>query len=327
MSITRREMIVGSAALVAGSAVTTPFFLPKFHSDRRLKRSRVAVLNAHEYSKKLGQLLVVALRLFPINVRGKTVVLKPNLVDFIPGNAINTHPLLVLAAAEAFRRMGAKSVVVAEGPGHQRDTQLVLSQTGYEQRLRDERIRFFDLNRDELVRTPLRASYTGMKELWLPRTVLEADFLVSMPKIKAHHWSGVTLSMKNMFGIVPGARYGWPKNILHWKGIQESILDLCATVPIHFVIADGIVAMEGNGPLNGTARTLGKIVLADDPVAADATCARLMGFHPERVGHIYQGSKLLGNALPTLIDQVGEIVASPGMPFAVVPDFKYLQAL
>ena len=154
--------------------------------------------------------------------------------------------------------MGAKSVVVAEGPGHQRDTQLVFSQSGYAQRLRDEKIRFVDLNRDELIRTPLRASYTGMKDLWLPRTVLEADFLVSMPKIKTHHWSGVTLSMKNMFGVVPGARYGWPKNILHWKGIQESILDLCATVPIHFVIADGIVAMEGNGPLNGTASSHGE---------------------------------------------------------------------
>lgn len=204
---------------------------------------------------------------------------------------------------------------------------MVLSQTGYEHNLRDEGIRFVDLNRDELIRTPLGASYTGMKELWLPRTVLEADFLVSMPKIKAHHWSGVTLSMKNMFGIVPGARYGWPKNILHWRGIQQSILDLCATIPIHFVIGDGIVAMEGNGPLNGTARTLGKIVLADDPVAADATCARLMGFHPERVSHILEGSRFLGNALPTLIDQVGETVGSPAMPFAVVPEFRYLQAL
>ena len=112
------------------------------------------------------------------------MVLKPNLVDYIPGNAINTHPLLVLAAAESFRRLGAKSVLVAEGPGHQRDTQLVLSQSGYQQSLRDEKIRFVDLNRDELIRTPLRASYTGMKDLWLPRTVLEADFLVSMPKDK-----------------------------------------------------------------------------------------------------------------------------------------------
>ena len=49
-----------------------------------------------------------------------------------------------------------------------------------------------------------------------------------MPKIKTHHWSGVTLSMKNMFGVVPTTCYGWPKNVLHWKGIQESILD---TVP------------------------------------------------------------------------------------------------
>ena len=93
-------------------------------------------------------------------------------------------------------------------------------------------------------------------------------------------WAGITLSIRNLCGVVIGATYGWPKNILHWKGIQESILDLCATIPVHFVIADGIVAMEGNGPLNGTARSLGKIVIADDPVAADATCARLMGFEP-----------------------------------------------
>jgi uncharacterized protein (DUF362 family) len=142
---------------------------------------------AHQYSNHLDQILATGLRLFPIDVRGKTIVLKPNLVDYIPGNAINTNPLLVLAAAESFRRLGAKSVLVAEGPGHQRDTQMVLSQSGYEQSLRDEKIRFVDLNRDQLIRTPLRANYTSMKHLWLPRTVLEADSLVSMPKIKTHH--------------------------------------------------------------------------------------------------------------------------------------------
>jgi uncharacterized protein (DUF362 family) len=249
------------------------------------------------------------------------------LVDYAPGNAINTHPLLVLATAESFRRMGAKCVIVAEGPGHQRDTQLVLSQSAYQERLRDERIRFVDLNRDDLIRTPLRASYMGMKDLWLPRTVLDADFVVSMPKIKTHHWSGVTLSMKNMFGVVPGTRYGWPKNILHWKGIQESILDLCATVPVHYVIADGIVAMEGNGPLNGTPRPLGKIVLADDSVAADATCARLMGFEPGRIVHIREGSRFLGNVSAALIDQVGENLQAPTSPFQVVQEFRLLYAL
>jgi len=327
MSLTRRDFLVGSGALAAGASVSTPFLLPKYHVDRRRKRSRVAILHADEYSQKLGEILGRGLRMFPIDVRGKRVVLKPNLVDYAPGNAINTHPVLVLAAAESFRRMGAQSVIVAEGPGHQRDTELVLSQSGYSQCLRDEKIQFVDLNRDELIRTPLNASYTGMKHLWLPRTVLHADFLVSMPKVKTHHWSGVTLSMKNMFGIVPGARYGWPKNILHWQGIQESILDICATVPIHFVIADGVVAMEGNGPLNGSPRHLGKIVLADDPVAADATCARLMGFETGKIVHIREAERFLGNAAPIDIDQVGETAKSPVIPFRVVPEFANLRGL
>jgi uncharacterized protein (DUF362 family) len=97
-----------------------------------------------------------------------------------------------------------------------------------------------------------------------------------MPKIKNAPLAGVTLSMNNMFGIVPGNKYGWPKNILHGK-IHRRILDVCAMVRIHFVIADGVIAMEGNGPLHRTHRWLGKIVLADDPVAADSVCAQLMG--------------------------------------------------
>ena len=303
MTLTRRDLLVGSAAMAAGASVSAPFLLPNYQNDRRPPRSRVAILHAERYYHELDQSLAAGLRLFPINVRDKTVVLKPNLVDYTPGDAINTHPMLVLAAAESFRCLGARYVIVAEGPGHQRDTQLVLSQSGYQQYLRDEKIRFVDLNRDELIRTPLGSRYMGIRDLWLPRTVLQADFLVSMPKIKTHHWAGVTLSMKNLFGIVPGARYGWPKNILHWKGIQESVLDLCATVPVHFVIADGIVTMEGNGPLNGTPRELGKIVLADDLVAADSTCARLMGLDPVRV----------------------ESLVGPEIPFQVVPEFEYLR--
>ena len=320
MSLTRRDFLVGSTALAASASVAVPFFLSKYHVDRRPKRSRVAILHSEQYSQKLDGVLEAGLRLFSIDVRGKRVVLKPNLVDYAPGDAINTHPLLVLAAVESFRRMGAKSVVVAEGPGHQRDTQLVLSESGYERALREERIQFVDLNRDELIRTPLRASYTGMKHLWLPRTVLGADFIVSIPKIKTHHWSGVTLSMKNMFGIVPGSRYGWPKNILHWEGIQESILDICATVPISFVIADGIIAMEGNGPLNGTPRRLGKIVLADDPVAADTACVRLMGFAPSRIVHVCEGARFLGNADQGHIDHIGETARPPATAFRAVPN-------
>jgi len=323
--MTRRSLLAGSVGLAAGVATAGPFFFPKYDRARRPARSRVAIVRADEYSERLEQTLTTALLLFHLNVDGKAVLLKPNIVDFVPGVDINTHPLLASAAAECFRRLGARSVTVAEGPAHQRDTQLVLSESGYRDELALHRISFVDLNRDELVEIKLRANYTGLGHLWLPRTVLSHDFIVSLPKVKTHHWSGVTLSMKNMFGVVPGAKYGWPKNILHWRGIQQSILDICATVPIHFVIADAIVAMEGNGPLAGTSRPLHNIVLSDDPVAADATCARLMGFEPERIPHIREAAKFLGNASTELIDQLAGQVTAPDLPFKVVPEFEYLR--
>ena len=233
---------------------------------------------------------------------------------------------MVAAAADCFLRLGAGKVIVAEGPGHHRDTDLLLQARGLEEELRPLRIDFIDLNRDDLVKTSLRAGYTGLGHLWLPRTVLASDFVVSMPKMKTHHWAGVTLSMKNMFGVVPGARYGWPKNLLHWRGIHESVLDICATVRPDFVIADGIVAMEGNGPLHGTRRALGALVLADDPVAGDATCARLMGLAPETVPHIREAGDFLGNFELRRIQQLAEPILAPDPSFSVLPEFRYLLA-
>jgi uncharacterized protein (DUF362 family) len=311
--------------LIVEAAIARLLAKPKYQVIRKRPRSRVAIVNAESYSERLEEILRRGLNLFRLDVRGKSVLLKPNLVDYIPGSHINTHALLVAAAAECFRRLGAKSVIVGEAPGHQRDTELVLFESGFADQLRQQRVRFVDLNRDELVETPLLAHYTGLKSLWLPRTILESDFVVSMPKVKTHHWSGVTLSMKNMFGVVPGTKYGWPKNILHWKGIQESILDICATVAVHFVIADAIAAMEGNGPLNGNSRSLNRIVLADDPVAADATCARLMGLDPDRIVHIRAGAQFLGNSAIEQIDQLAEAVAFPETAFQVVPEFEHLR--
>jgi uncharacterized protein (DUF362 family) len=281
-------------------------------------------LHQDSYSGNLDTVLADGLRLFNLRLRGKTVLLKPNLVESISGADVNTNPRLVGAAATAFLALGAKSVVVAEGPGHQRDTQLVLEETGLATELRERGVRFVDLNRDEIVERQLATHFTGLDHLWLPRTVLAADFVVSMPKVKTHHWAGVTLSMKNLFGVVPGIAYGWPKNVLHWKGIDRSILDINAAVPVHFVIADGIVGMEGNGPLNGAPRRLGRIVLADDPVAADFTCARLMGLNPWHVPHLAQAAEFLGNGAPERIIQLAERLPSAVQPFAVLPEFAHL---
>src|SRR6266542_5620319 len=322
----RRRALISAAGLAVGGMATARL-LPEemLLRDRRPSRSRVAIISAVGYCEDLADSLKRVLRMFGLNVRGKSVLLKPNLVDFIAGVEVNTNPMLVGAAAEAFRSLGARSVVVAEGPGHQRDTYLVLAESGLEGQLRRQKLAFVDLNRDELVKVATRANYTGLDHLWLPRTVLSSDFVVSMPKIKTHHWAGVTLSMKNMFGIVPGTRYGWPKNVLHWKGIHRSILDICATAPIHFVIADGVIAMEGNGPLHGTHRHLEKLVLADDAVAADFVCARLMGLDPNRVWHLNRAAHFLGNGSNHRIDLIGEALPSRTIPFDVVPEFANLQ--
>lgn len=309
--------------MAATTGMAADWFWPKHSVSYRRPRSSVAILNAAEYSDKIEALLMDGLRLFRLNIPGKTVLLKPNLVEDLPG-PVNTNADIIGAAARCFLRLGATTVVIGEGPGHQRDTELVVQAANLKPHLAERQIQFVDLNRDELVRVKLKANYSGMGELWLPRTVLDSNFVVSMPKMKTHHWAGVTLSLKNMFGIVPGMKYGWPKNLLHWHGIHESILDICATVPIHLVIADGITAMEGNGPLQGTPRDLGKIVLADDPVAADATCARLMGFDPLQVRHLSDGSRFLGNLRADRIAMLAEHVETPVRCFAVLPEFQYL---
>jgi uncharacterized protein (DUF362 family) len=325
MSINRRRALGAAAAAAATVGIEARSLWPQHAVDYRQAQSRVAVLNAEEYSEALEETVLGGLRLFRINVRGMCVLLKPNLVEDLQG-PVNTNSALIGAAARCFLRLGADRVVIGEGPGHQRDTELVVQAAGLNPHLSERQIEFVDLNRDELRRVKLRANYSGLGELWLPRSVLAVDFVVSMPKVKTHHWAGVTLSLKNMFGIVPGMKYGWPKNLLHWSGIHESILDICATVPVHFVIADGITAMEGNGPLQGSARQLGKIVLADDPVAADATCARLMGFDPLQVRHLSAACHFLGNLGEDRIRMLAEGVGAPTRPFSVLPEFRYLLA-
>ena len=290
----RRDWLIASAA-VTGSALTMRYQQRKYSRDLRPARSRLAILNADRYSDKLDELVHDGLQLFNLDVHRKSVLLKPNIVEYIPGRPVNTDVHLIGAAAEAFLRLGAASVIVAEGPGHHRDTEFLVHETGLADQLVHRKISFVDLNRDELAKTKLQANYSGLGHLWLPRTVLASDFIVSMPKVKAHHWTGVTLSMKNMFGVVPGSRYGWPKNVLHWVGIHESILDICATVRPNFVIADSIVVMEGDGPLNGSAKMLNTILLSDDPVAADFFLARLLGSQPNGIKHLREAARFIGN--------------------------------
>lgn len=288
-------------------------------------RSRVAVLPAANYGVDLEGMVKEALRLLEVDVRGRSILLKPNIVEFDPEAVINTDPRLVAATVAAMRSLGAESVSVGEGSGHRRDSQFIAGRSGLLDLLRDVDAPFVDLNTAPVRRVVLDTSFTRLGELWLPTPVTDADMIVSMPKLKTHHWGGVTLSLKNCFGMVPGRIYGWPKNVLHWAGLQESILDVAAAVRPDLAIVDGIVGMQGDGPIKGDAVSAGAIIVGTDPVAVDSTAARIMTIDPERVRYLEEAGRFLGQLTPELIDQVGEDPERLAVAFELLPQFGSLR--
>jgi uncharacterized protein (DUF362 family) len=286
--------------------------------------SKVVIRRAANYEQDLSLLIQEGLSVFNPPVKDKTVLLKPNMVGLDPLGVINTHPAVIAAARECFLRLGAAQVLIGDGPAMDRDTEAIVESV----RLRDYAgplaRSFVDLNVDDVQRVVLKTHASRLKELYLPKTALGVDFLVSMPKLKTHHWAGVTLSLKNMFGIVPGSCYGWPKNVLHWAGIDHAILDINAAARPDFAIVDGIVGMEGNGPIQGTPKDSGVLIFGNDPVAVDATCCRVMGLVPERVKYLSGAGTLLGHLKVDKIQQLGEPIASVRTCFAVLPAFQSL---
>jgi uncharacterized protein (DUF362 family) len=318
----RRSLLAGAALAATSGLAVHQQWLPRV--PRRRRSSHVAVLRCDRYEFS-PRVVRDGLRLIGLNVHGKRILLKPNLVEYSHSAAINTHPMLIAATIDALYSLGAASVTVADGPGHVRDTDLLLFECGLQEHLDAVgRSGFVDLNFDSVVRVSPTTRLTQLREIWLPTTVIAADVVISMPKVKTHHWAGVTLSLKNLFGIVPGSVYGWPKNVLHWQGIDNSIAELAATIPVHFVIADGIEAMEGNGPLHGPMKRLDCLVFADDPLAADAICCRLMGIDPARVRHLQLASPL-GNLDAERIEQRGERIEHLAQRFDLLPEFAYLR--
>ncbi len=326
--LNRRQFFMGGMAAVlpaavAGCARREPWGKAAY---RKPAQSRVAILGAQSYDMPLEDILHRGLQLFRLPLHGKTVVLKPNLVEYDPAGIINTHPAVIVAAIEAFKRLGARQVIVAEGPGHRRDNEYLLSASGFSTMLKEHQAPYVDLNYDDVQALPLRSHFTTLQQLYVPETVLKADLLVSMPKLKTHHWAGVTLSMKNLFGLIPSAIYGWPKNVLHWAGIAESILDINSTLPVpQFAIVDGIVGMEGNGPIQGTPKPCGTLILGDDLVAVDATAARLMTIDPGKIPYLTEAGRFLGNIAPEHILALGEDPAAFRQDFRVIDRFQHLK--
>ena len=259
-----------------------------------------------------------------LNLQGKVVLIKPNFVEYHPQRPINTDVNVIRQVAEACYRLGAREVGVGEAAGHRRDPYF----SAFNPLLRaalDKRVKLYDLNHGDVVTVPNRGRYTKLEHFHLPARLAAADVLINMPKLKTHHWVGVTLSLKNLFGTLPGIIYGWPKNILHFQGIERSILDLALSVKVDYVVVDGVVGMEGDGPILGTPRPVGMLAMGRYPLAVDATCARIMGFDPWNVQYLgMAGWKLPGLAAGSIVHR-GEHPRRFATRFSCLPNFQGLQ--
>jgi uncharacterized protein (DUF362 family) len=289
--------------------------------------SHIHIARADSYDADLAAVVQQQYEHFrgKVPVAGKRVVLKPNLVEYHRDKVINTNPRLVAAVIELCKKEGAHEIIVAEGPGHWRNVEFLVAASGLGDVLKQHDVPFVDLNHDEPVKTINLGRLTGLEFLYLSKTIATADIVISLPKLKTHHWAGATLSLKNLFGTLPGICYGWPKNELHWRGIDNSIVDIALTRTPDLAVVDGVVGMEGDGPLNGTAKPLGAIIMGNDLLAVDATCCRLMMLDPEQIGYLVLGYKRKLGLLHTgEIQQLGESIESLAQSFDTVPHFRGL---
>jgi uncharacterized protein (DUF362 family) len=322
--VSRRAALLGGSLVVAGG-VGWPLV-------RRLTRPRASVFIAsgQRYDAKLVQTIrdgLIATGVVPRELRGKRVLLKPNLVE--PSHAaphVTTHPAMILAAAEAFRQWDAE-VAVGEGPGHVRDTQLALDESGVQEALDSVGLPFRDLNYEDVRWRTNAHGASNLCGLYLPRSVVEADVVVSLPKLKTHHWVGVTAAMKNLYGVIPGIRYGWPKNVLHFNGIPETVVDINAAVPKTLAVVDAITCMEGDGPIMGTPKPMGLVLVGATATAVDATACRLMRIEPTKIPYLALAADRLGPIDDALIEQRGEPWRPLAEPFATLdrPEFQQLR--
>jgi uncharacterized protein (DUF362 family) len=300
-----RRTLLATGGAAAAAAVTAPWL-----RDWLRQRADVFIARNQRYDGALAITIrdgLLATSFRPDQFHGKRVLLKPNMVE--PSRRIphmTTHPAVVAAAAAVFRDWGAQ-VSVGEAPGHVRDSEMALVESGIDGALGDAKVAFADLNYERAKWMPNRGGRSGLKGFWFPQSVVEADYVVSMPKMKTHHWMGLTAGMKNLYGVLPGLSYGWPKNVLHHNGIPETVYDINASMPSLLAIVDGIDCMEGDGPILGSLKPMGLIVVGNNLPAVDATIARIMGLVPDRIPYLALAADRLGPLEETRINQRGEL--------------------
>ena len=268
--------------------------------------------------------------------KGDVVLIKPNLVasvffmlysgktteeDF---QACQTDPRVVRALAVMAKESGAKRIIIGEGPAAG-DGWAGFMQSGYVAMVEDlakqgVKVELIDFTHEPY--TWVKSRGLANPEYAVPTVVTEATCIISVPALKTHCMTGVTVSLKNVVvGFMSGRVYGFFKYGCPHQNIPDWITDVASMFKISYTVVDGIWGMEGNGPLGGDPVEMDLIIAGADPVAVDAVCTAIMGFKPENIGHITTAAKHgLGEADLNQILIEGESIADVTQKFEVVPE-------
>lgn len=215
----------------------------------------------------------------PEEVRpGAVVLLKPNLVEvpYSRESGAVTHPELCRAVAEMVLERGA-SPVIADGAGMGSDTEAVISFMGYDQ-LRSEGYPVLDLKKEKAVRMANPGAVV-LPRMKVYQPALDADVLINLPVMKTHDQTEITLSLKNLKGLLADSS----KKAVHRRALFRGIVEVAAFFRPSFTVLDGIFAQEGVGPVYGDPVEMDLIMAGRDMVALDTVAGLIMGYSPAEV--------------------------------------------
>lgn len=232
----------------------------------------------------------------------RTAFLKPNLViAAVPASGVVTHPTVVEAVVNVLRERGVRDISLGDGPGIGLDVERVFCRTGYTDLCSRLGVTLVNLNDTER-----RKHAWKYGELGIPIVVEETDLYVNLPKMKTHGYTTVTLSMKNHKGLLSEA----DKKRDHQLGLHDPLAQHAGIRPPDLIILDGIVGLEGEGPLNGKRVRAGVLAAGTNMLEVDCAAARLMGFDPADIRHLsIAAERGLGSTDPAIIG------SAPGRKF------------
>lgn len=249
---------------------------------------------------------------FPLELAGKKVLLKPNMVGaYPPERAVTTHPGFVRACCSYLKNAGAR-VTVGDNPGVMGygQNEAVARACGILEAAGD---RYKNISR-EVVELPLK-SPAGETAI-VSRAVMEADLIISLPRFKTHLQTLISGAIKNSYGILAGGEKArFHRLFPDPKDFSRMVVRVFALRPPDLVIMDAITLMEGNGPSSKDLREGGKIIAGRDAVAVDTVMAGMMGLKPDQVPMLRAAREMeLGKTDPEEIEVEGE--------WDPLPDFK-----